>query len=146
MLSKEYIAGLFDGEGHVSITVTQRRGQTDPKLCVKLTNTHLPVMDMVKDQYGGVYYIPRKIKNHYLQVYQLSLNVTESKRFLTEMLPYLVIKKRQAELALEFSNTIYRRGKKPVTAEEKQLREELMIKMREEKSKEWIQQRQLIGK
>lgn len=144
MLSKEYIAGLFDGEGHVSITVTQREGQTDPKLCVKLTNTHLPVMEMFKEQYGGTFYLQKKSEEHHLQVYQLSLNVTESKKFLSEILPYLVIKKRQAEIALEFSSTIYRRGRKPVTEEEKNLRESLMTEMRAEKYKQWVQLRQTI--
>ena len=144
MLSKEYIAGLFDGEGHVSITVTERRGKVDPKLCVKLTNTHLPVMELVKAQYGGTFYLQKKTEEHYLQVYQLTFNVTESKVFLTELIPFLIIKKRQAELALEFSSTVYRRGSKTVSNEEKQLRERLMTELRAEKHREWIQLRQIM--
>ncbi len=106
-LSVEYIAGLFDGEGHVSITWS--RG--NPKLCVKLTNTYLPVLEAVKDVYGGTFYANKKQKAHYLQCYALSLTVEQSKRFLRELLPFLVIKKRQAELALLFSETVYKHGK-----------------------------------
>ena len=139
-LSAEYIAGLFDGEGHVSITWS--RG--NPKLCVKLTNTYLPVLEAVQGIYGGTFYANKKQKAHYLQCYALSLTVEQSKRFLRELLPFLVIKKRQAKLALLFSETVYKRGKKPITPEEKALRLYCMEEVAKEKQISFIQHRQLI--
>lgn len=138
MVSKEYLAGLFDGEGHVSITWSRNSGYArSPKLCVKLTNSHLPVIETVKEMYGGHIYKVKKGKETYLQVYTISLTVEESKRFLHDLMPHLIIKKRQAELALEFSATIYRRGKKPVTDEEIAIRERTMEELRKEKLLSW---------
>ena len=128
-LSLEYIAGFFDGEGHVSITEMHRRNTIDPKLVVRLTNTFLPVLDYIKGVYGGTIYKQPKVKSHYLQVYVLSLTVEQSKKFLTDILPFLVIKKEQAEEALKFSRTVYRRGKKNVSDEEKEIRMECMDKL-----------------
>ena len=99
-LTKEYIAGFFDGEGHVSITWSKRRGMMNPKLCLKLTNTYLPLLESIKEIYGGNIYASPKQYEHYLQCYALSLTVEQSKKFLNDVLPFLVIKKRQAELAL----------------------------------------------
>ena len=148
MISIPYIAGLFDGEGHVSITWTARKSGRDPKLCVKLTNTHLPVLLEVKGLYGGCIYANKKVAAHYLQVFVLSLTVEQSKKFLTDMLPHLIIKKRQAEIALLFSSTVYRRGKKRVSEEETLLRESCMKEIEIEKRREWdkgfVQYRQTL--
>lgn len=146
-LSKQYIAGLFDGEGHVSITWSERRGQKCPKLCVKITNTYLPVLLSMKELYGGSIYSNKKQKESYLRCFVLSLTVEQSKVFLIDLLPYLVIKRKQAEIALKFAETVYRRGKKPITDAEKKIRECCMDEIRKEKNVEfqWIQHRQLIN-
>ena len=98
MLSKEYIAGLFDGEGHVSITESLRKGGNYPKLLIKITNTFLPVLEEIQLIYGGSFYKQPKAKDHYLQVHVLSLSVEQSKTFLKDILPFLVIKKDGAGL------------------------------------------------
>lgn len=137
-LSIEYIAGLFDGEGHVSITETKKASGINPKLCVKLVNTHLPVLKMVKDLYGGNIYTTKKAKEHYLQCYCLGLTVEQSKVFLADIIPHLVIKRVQAEAALRFSATVYRRGKSIVTEEEKRIRSECIQIVRKSKMQEWL--------
>lgn len=133
ILSKEYIAGFFDGEGHVSITWTQRGESRNPKLCIKITNTHLPTLNEIKRQYGGCITTNKKQFDHYLQCYVLNMTVEQSKFFLKDMLPYLFVKKRQAELALMSSETVYRRGKKPVSDEEIRIREYCMEEVRKDK-------------
>ncbi len=138
MVSKEYLAGFFDGEGHVSITWTKKGDwKSSPKLAVKMTNTYLPLMEEIQKEYGGNMYKGKNVKEHYLQVYTLSLTVEESKRFLNDVMPFLKIKKRQAEIALIFSSTIYRRGRKPVTKEEEELRAWCMEEVRKEKFLTW---------
>lgn len=137
MLSLEYIAGLFDGEGHVSITATKRRSGTDPKLTVRLTNTFLPIIREIQHMYGGHIYKARKVKEHYLQVYVLSLTVEESKKFLSDILPFLHIKRDQATYALKFSSTVYRRGKGRVTDEERLIRKECMQSIYADKRKQF---------
>ena len=132
-----YIAGLFDGEGHVSITWTYRKSGRDPKLCVKLSNTYLPVILKIQDMFGGTIYSPVPTEEHYLQVFHLSFNVSESKVFLKTLMPFLVIKYEQAYWALKFSDTVYRRGRKKVTEEEHKLRNLCMDKVRELKQAQW---------
>ena len=44
-----------------------------PKLTVRLTNTFLPIIREIQHMYGGHIYKARKVKEHYLQVYVLSL-------------------------------------------------------------------------
>lgn len=119
ILSKEYIAGFFDGEGHVSITWSSKGGKyRNPKLCIKITNTHLPTLKEMRRQYGGCITANKKSHDHYLQCFVLNMTVEQSKIFLKDMLPFLFVKKRQAELALMFSETVYRRGKTPVSDEQ----------------------------
>jgi hypothetical protein len=137
LLSKEYIAGFFDGEGHVSITYTKRPSGMDAKLCVKLTNTHLPVLETIQSMYGGSITATKKSAEHYLQCYVLGFSVEQSKTFLTDLLPFLVIKHSQAKLALKFSTTVYRRGRAPVSVEEHNLRQECMTLLAADKRKEW---------
>lgn len=126
----------------MSITWSQKgEWKGSPKLTVKMTNTYLPLLEEIQREYGGSMYKGKKVKEHYLQVYTLSLTVEESKRFLKDVMPFLVIKKRQAELALLFSSTIYRRGRKPVTKEEEELRAWCMEEVRKEKFLTWDLQR-----
>lgn len=136
-ISKEYIAGLFDGEGHVSITWATRRGVKCPKLCVKISNTHLPVLLKIKAMYGGSIYANKKQYESYLQCYVLSFTVEQSKKFLKDILPYTIIKQSQIIEALKFASTVYRRGKSIISEKEKIIREDCMIKVREEKLKSW---------
>ena len=136
-LSTEYIAGLFDGEGHVSITFAVRRGIACPKLTVKLTNTHLPVLLLVREQYGGTIYAGKCTMSHHLQVHTLSFSVKQSECFIRAMLPHLVIKYEQALVALKFQATIYRRGKQVVSDEEKGIRENCMNEVKKLKKENW---------
>ena len=78
VLSKEYLAGLFDGEGHVSITYSPKNGGNHPKLCLKITNTHLPVLLLIKEIYGGNIYANKHKQESWLQCYVLSLTVEQS--------------------------------------------------------------------
>lgn len=144
-LSNQYVAGLFDGEGHVSITYTKVKTGKNPKLCVKLTNTFLPVLKELHKKYGGCITANKKQAEHYLQCYVLNFTVAGSKKFLTDVLPYLVIKKRQAEIALKFSATVYRRGKHRVTYEEIAIREECMRLVAEDKQIQWTTGENYVG-
>jgi intein-encoded DNA endonuclease-like protein len=51
MLSAEYIAGFFDGEGCVGIS-TRGRGK-HPYLRVSVTNTNKEILLLMKAQFGG---------------------------------------------------------------------------------------------
>lgn len=95
-----YTAGLLDGEGSISIT---------PKLylSVKIRNTDKPVLLWLQEvlhrflaKSGGLY----KNNSTNKQCFSLEFNGKHAKSVLEFLLPYLRIKKRQAELAIEFQS------------------------------------------
>lgn len=111
-LSKQqwaYIAGLIDGEGTVSLF------KSDPKhnrgshtLQISIVNTYKPVLDWVKLHLGG-YITTRSRKNvKWRTAYQWKLYHRQASGALRRMLPYLIIKKRQARLAIRFSKRLSR--------------------------------------
>jgi len=88
-----YIAGLTDGEGTIFIT-------PQLYLSVKIRNTDKPILLWVQGVYGlGKIY---KAKSAIKQGFSLEFNSNNALKFLTPLLPYLRIKKLQAELAVAF--------------------------------------------
>lgn len=119
-----YLAGILDGEGTVSIT---RRLRTDvaknaakaadsgysnanPSLayCMRVSvyNTNIALMQWLIENFGGVYYTKsRSIQNvekHKVEYDWRIKGAKNHERILLGILPYLVIKKEQAKLALEY--------------------------------------------
>ena len=135
-LSEEYLAGLFDGEGHV--TVTRNRAHTREYLTVGcgISNQNRSVLDEVREQFGGGVYC----SNHATEIkkasYQWMARSTEMTRFLEVVLPHLRIKRRQAELGIEFQKGMWPAGppgerlNRPVTEEEAARRERIRVELR----------------
>lgn len=102
-----YFAGLFDGEGCISINKTkgtlakpyQRAGF---QLRVSVTNTNFDVLYALQEQYGGKVYIRKKVKaRDYGDWITVSRQCAEP---LTKWLPHLIIKNEQAKVALDFQS------------------------------------------
>jgi LAGLIDADG DNA endonuclease family protein len=105
-LSLAYIAGFFDGEGHIS--VQPRKG-----LQVVFTNTRLDLLTDIQSFLGGVGKLTPKWRSErdgatkpcwYLRIWGW-----QAEGVLRQLLPYLYIKKEEAELGLEFMTLIVRR-------------------------------------
>lgn len=84
-----YIAGFFDGEGciyahHSACYIQMEIGQNDRR-----------PLDFIQQRYGG------KIRRRDNQ-WRWLCPAASSERFLRDMLPYLLVKKEQAVLALQF--------------------------------------------
>jgi hypothetical protein len=106
-----YMAGLFDGEGCVSITEhtfnDKKTGYTWNHFIfmVQITNTNLDLMRWLVAHFGGKYYIQNRHPKH--PNWKLSYRWRPKGRkneetFLLNVLPYLVVKKEAAKVALEF--------------------------------------------
>jgi len=145
-----YLAGFIDGEGSFSITKTYSK-QIKPyskkvkeedkvtvryvcyKLDVSVTNTNKEVMDWIAFTFGGKVYsggnANRNPKYKPRHTWHVS-NREACRALITSILPYLIVKKEQAKVALEFIDT-YRNSignlTDPVVVLEK---ENLRIKMR----------------
>lgn len=96
-----YIAGLFDGEGCVSISKTWPKDRLNPryKLCVTIANTNPKPLIIIKKLYGGYIYIGNKSPGRKI-LYTWKIATKSTERFLGDILPYLIIKKEEVELAL----------------------------------------------
>lgn len=99
-ISLPYLAGLLDGEGCLMITAlrnyreARRRVRYDPVM--QIVNTYLPLLQLVQLQYGGRIQVQRK------DCFGLYFSANEMRRILPKLLPFLVIKKNQAEVLLRF--------------------------------------------
>lgn len=106
-----YLAGLVDGEGCISICPAHKKGgstQLNVSLHV-LNNTNAKLIDWVAEtlaRYDIPHYVYWAGKRNYRNSRPCGLVAlrrrTGIKKFLLHVLPYLVGKRRQAELLLEF--------------------------------------------
>lgn len=118
-LHSAYLAGSFDGEGSIYIIkVKQSRSNGFYyRATITFSNTYKSLVVSFKSLFGGCWR-KRKPHNGVLPMFQLDIQDNSSKeRALLYMLPYLITKKEQAKLALNF---IRIKGNNPL------LRRELM--------------------
>ena len=105
-MTDAYFAGLFDGEGCISINKTSG-GKRQYKrfgfqLRTSVTNTNLDILYALQNSYGGKVYIrEKKNARNYGNWITVSNQCIEP---LSLWLPYLIIKKNQALIALEFQS------------------------------------------
>lgn len=113
-----YLAALVDGEGHISITRSDKptyrtqRGKEKKYRCpvrygvtVAVSNTDIRLMKKLEEVFGGSYNGGKPFKNHsnWKPKYQWNVCGNETKEMvLGSILPYLVLKQEQAKTALEF--------------------------------------------
>ena len=99
-----YTAGLFDGEGCIHISKV-KAGQYNHKLDyhqlhVNLVNTNKKVLNWLKDEFGG------SVRRHDIKArskcWTWYMYTIKAKDFLKLIYPYLIIKKEQAKIAIEF--------------------------------------------
>jgi len=96
-----YLAGLIDGEG--SITLSHHH--TWWQIKVRIFNTSPELMNFLKETFGGIVYTQKQLnkaikatKTYYVWEVKGKRNV---KALLEAVIPFLVIKKKQAQEALE---------------------------------------------
>jgi len=98
-----YTAGFFDGEGCVNIARCLRRGRPYHTLAIIFTNTDFQVLDWLHQRWGGNLTRPVMRSNAHWRPYRtLRLSAGPARPLLRAMLPYLIIKKSEAEIALQF--------------------------------------------
>lgn len=99
MLSAEYIAGFFDGEGCVDIRYRTTHGGKYQRFELRLTISQvfrLP-LDKIVEQWGGSVSPRRSGKIHYYVVSGKQANA-----LLKAMRPHLLVKADEADIALSF--------------------------------------------
>ena len=121
-----YFAGILDGEGCVTISYHQKRNTHRMRLLV--VNTNKDVIDWLSNNFGGhVYEIKRHSQRNPKWKKRFEWHFVPSREYqwvLKGILPFLIIKKRQVEIALAFMATIGK-SKYRLSPEQFNLRESL---------------------
>ena len=83
-----------------------------------MANTNEWLVNWIHLNFGGTIYKKRMLASHYKQVYLWSASSLQAKTLLELVLPYLRIKKAQAEIALQFqSGKLHNSGGKAKSSE-----------------------------
>lgn len=107
-LEKAYIAGLFDGEG--SISICKFRSHNSDYVCphyilsVTCTNTNKEIIEWLYEKIGSSKQMRKREwgKSNWKTSYSWMASANKAVVVLKNIYPYLRIKKAQAKLAIEF--------------------------------------------
>ena len=137
MISIEYLAGFFDGEGYVGVA-KHRSGNYI--LQMSISNTELLLLQSIQAEYGGkIHLSPERRSQIRKPAYHIHWWGIGVKNMATLLLPYTKIKGSQLKLALEFPvgkrggwqrNSIGRFARDQTTHKK---REEIYVQMKREK-------------
>jgi hypothetical protein len=107
-----YLAGFMDGEGSFSIVKTyQIKKRVDGSkvkgiryhLHVKITNTNKQVLDWIVEHFGGQLSNKKQVCD-WKPKWDLTITGNgKMESFILAILPYLIVKKQQAQVALDFA-------------------------------------------
>jgi hypothetical protein len=101
-LVNAYYAGLADAEGTFTIKCRDEKWGNHYVVEVSATNTFEPIIRYLKSIYGGSIY-PRKRSEIHKKQYDWAIyGAPNQEKFILNMLPYLVIKKHNANVVLQF--------------------------------------------
>lgn len=124
-----YIAGLVDGEG--SFTVGRYKVKSQKSLAYRayfqIANTHVPILQKIKSFWGGRI-VEQGIGK---KCYALTFSTNQIREILPSILPYLVIKKEQGGVLLDFLKRQSNKAFFPVTEQYERLCEEYYFKLKE---------------
>ena len=111
-----YMAGIIDGEGSIYIGNFSSNPKTGTKYYqtnIEVTNTDKPLMDWILNMFGGrlyTYTAKQLPKNSRRTVYRWIATGERVTHLAEILLPYLIVKKRQADIMILMRATF-----KPVT-------------------------------
>jgi len=100
MLSVEYMAGFFDGEGTVAVTTRGR--EKGVYLRISISNTNQQILHLIKACFGGYLSTPRKKRENWKPSCEWINSGKSAAEFLKLIQPYVILKKGQVALGLEF--------------------------------------------
>lgn len=140
-----WTAGIIDGEGSLAIGYTNHSKCKHWFCSVSVRNTNKSMIDKLFELFGGkVFKGKYKYKDEYRIVWTWYINPRQTREFLLLVYPYLITKKRQAEIILEMRRRIEEREgiemvyrnvihghKSPVISQmERQIRNELYTEIK----------------
>lgn len=101
---KAYLAGIIDGEGSITISVSTDLSMTRKKVfrpMITITNTYLDLVSWILEKTGlGKIAIVKKNKKflHHKQAYRWTAWSQQANQIIENIYPYLIVKKKQADI------------------------------------------------
>jgi len=125
-----YTAGIVDGEGCIRIYKSSRKGHKylDYVLRVDVTNTEIWLCQWLRFAFGGTVHKHGSLP-HCKLCWSWVIQAKAAGEFLQLILPYLNIKRPQAELGIKFQNSKIPKRTSILTEEERAIREVQRILM-----------------
>lgn len=123
-----YLAGLIDGEGTIScsINLTKKNVRALQKQ-LSIFNTNITLIEWIESRFGGKIH-SRKRSDKWKTEHQIKWSANDASKLLSLVLPYLVIKKEQAELFIALHET---KASRDISEEMHTYRESLVDRVRE---------------
>lgn len=108
MMTNEYAAGYFDGEG--SITISYARQKRFYRIVVQIGTTDSRIVKLFHKRWGGSIntWNPRKPNRKLVWNYRVTGH--KANNLVTDLLPHLVIKRKAALILIQFHNTVRGQG------------------------------------
>lgn len=116
-----YIAGFWDGEGSIGIWAHKRPNRKRShyyNVRMTVSNTNLEVLEYIRDLLGsGTIHQEKVVNGNAKTLYRLCLSEGKTRQLIPQLLPYLVVKKKQAVLCLQALSVRYNGGRAGVDDE-----------------------------
>jgi hypothetical protein len=161
-MNNEYIAGLFDGDGCIMINYADKNAQNRKfYMNMQITNNYLPVLEQIQKLWGGNIYRQPRVKATHNDTFQWKVSSKRAYAFAKALYPFVIIKKKQVALGLEFQKhvirwkrrrSMHKKGHKgflgnlPLPEHEVQWRENIANEMSKLKNVELFELRQPLRK
>ena len=100
VISPEWLAGFFDGEGCISATVAGKRRRVILRL--SLVNTDYAVMRTIAVEYNGQFVVRKASRPGWKTPYHVIWTNTQAKSLLAKIGHLIILKRQQVKLALAF--------------------------------------------
>ena len=104
-----YLAGFFDGERCVYIPRARKTGWISYRLEIRFTNCELAPLLLAQVTFGSQISASKPPDPERARVHRLTIRSSQAAAALRAMLPFLLIKRRRAELAVEFQERLSER-------------------------------------
>ncbi len=101
-----YLSGIFDGEGCICLSKSHENNRPRYRVELSISMNDRISLEVFQKYFGGNINIGNGKRHNRIahDCYVLKYSTQKTKEILTKLLPYLLIKKEQAKIALEFIN------------------------------------------
>jgi hypothetical protein len=99
-----YLAGIIDGEG--CFAMHRRRGTHIFGTQLQIGNTDVRMLHWVREHFGGSVKFEKRSQSHHKPMWRWASATSELESITRAVLPFLIVKREQAELFLAYRATV----------------------------------------